>query len=304
LNNFKQIQKYNFIHNKEDFLKLKNESVKSSTNKINKDEKNSNRSTKHFYKFIDIFKYIIFLNLFNNILLLNKNISFIQNKSYNIIIKIKGIGNKKVFSRSFSSENYPDEVYINGYNQSRVSYSYNLNQTDNIIELKWNNLITECGYMFHSCSGINEIDFTNFNTSNVIHMNRMFEGCSSLTSLIFSNFGASGVIYVNHMFYGCISLTSLNLSNFDISKLIDHMFENCINLEYINMLNFNEISIGSDEQYIDIFTNFPNNIVLCINKEKIINKIYPQIENKICHIEECEDNWKFKQKKKKEKKNE
>ena len=63
------------------------------------------------------------------------------------------------------------------------------------------------------------------------------------------------------------------------------------------MLNFNEISIGSDEPYIDIFTNVPNNIVICINKEKIINKIYPQIENKTCRIEECADNWKFKQKK-------
>jgi len=46
-----------------------------------------------------------------------------------------------------------------------------------------------------------------------------------------------------------------------------------------------------------VFNNVPNNIVVCINKNNIQNKIYPQIRTKVCHIEDCTDNWKLNQKK-------
>ena len=103
------------------------------------------------------------------------------------------------------------------------------------------------------------------------------------------------------MFKGCSSLTSLNLSNFDTSKVtwISNMFDGCTNLEYINMINFNENSLGSSSSYhySNMFNNVPNNIVVCINTNNIRNKIYPQISSKTCHIEDCNDNWKLKQKK-------
>ena len=73
------------------------------------------------------------------------------------------------------------------------------------------------------------------------------------------------------------------------------MFHGCTNLEYINMISFNEISLDSN-YYSNMFKNVPNNIVVCINKDNI-PKIYPQIENKTCHIEDCTDNWKLKQNK-------
>ena len=74
---------------------------------------------------IKIIKYIILFNLFNNIILNNK-ISLIEYKSYNITLKIKGIGIKKIFSSNsnFKSENYPNEVYINGYKNNTVTFSY------------------------------------------------------------------------------------------------------------------------------------------------------------------------------------
>ena len=99
------------------------------------------------------------------------------------------------------------------------------------------------------------------------------------------------------MFNGCTSLTSLNLSNFDTSKLkyMDNMFSYCTNLEYINMINFKDSSLV-DRQYNDIFKNVPVNIVICINKVNI-NKINSQIDDISCHIEDCTDNWKLKQKK-------
>ena len=151
--------------------------------------------------------------------------------------------------------------------------------------------------MFCGCSDITEIDLSNFNTSNVKYMISMFNGCSSLTSINLSNFYTSKVTWMHYMFYGCSSLTSLNLSNFITSKVTwtEHMFDGCTKLEYINIINFNEISLGN-RYYSYMFNNVPNNIVVCINKNNILTKIYSQINRTKCHIEDCTDNWKLKQK--------
>ena len=125
----------------------------------------------HLRRFIEILKYIILLNLFNNIFMNNK-ISLIEYTSYNITLKIKGIGNKQIFCSWYQFQNkyYPNEVYINGYNQSTVTHSYYLNQTDNNIELVWYNLIDNCQFMFYDCYDITEIDLSNFDTSEATSM--------------------------------------------------------------------------------------------------------------------------------------
>jgi len=245
----------------------------------------------------------------------------IEYNSYNITLKIKGTGTKQIFSSNSRFTNYPNEVYINGNKQNVVTHSYNLNQEDNFIELIWNNLINSCVCMFFECSDITEIDFSNFNTSNVEYMNQMFYGCSSLTSLNLSNFetskvksmwstfnrcssltslnlsnfDTSQVTEMDYMFKHCSSLTSLNLSNFDTSQVtnVEYMFDGCKNLEYINMINFKDSSLTT---YSHMFEDVPDNIVLCINKDNI-PKIYIQIKDKSCHIEDCSDDWKLKQNK-------
>ena len=70
----------------------------------------------HLRNFIEISKYIILLNLFNNI--------FVNNKSYKMTLKIKGIGGKKIFYSNFSNENRPKIVKINGKQQNHVTHSY------------------------------------------------------------------------------------------------------------------------------------------------------------------------------------
>ena len=248
---------------------------------------------RYFFAFI---KYVIILNLIN-IIFLRERSSFIEFQSYNITLKIKGIGTKKVFSssNSFNIIYHPNKVYINGNETNEVHHSYYLDQIDNYIELIWNNCITDCQFMFSGCSDIYEINLANFDTSKVIHMNRMFQDCSSLTSLNLSNFDTSKVIWMNHIFSGCSSLTSLDLSSFNtsITQSMHFMFENCINLEYINMKNFKDQKI-KDKGHDGIFNNVPNNIVICIKKENILNKIYPHIENIACHIEDCSNDWKLK----------
>ena len=222
-------------------------------------------------------------NSFKNIIFLVIFIIFIQkvtpdNNSENfesnfskITLKINGLGNKKVFSVYFQSIYYPNTIYINGEKQLTINFSYYFNQTDNIVELIWNNSINSCYYMFYQCSDIVEIDLSNFNTSKVTNMDSMFReciglsllnlsnidtsivtnmsymfcNCSCLLSLDLSNFDTSSVRYMHSMFRGCSALSSLNLFNFNISKVtsIGYMFSGCSGLSSLDLSNFDTSSV-------------------------------------------------------------
>ena len=166
----------------------------------------------------------------------------------------------------FGPAYFPNEIYINGYPQNIVNYSYVFNKTDNYVELIWNNKITNCDFMFASCFDIINIDFINFDTSQVNSMYAMFYGCSSLTSLDLSNFNTLQVGNMGVMFYGCSSLTSLDLSTFITSPNMGKMFFGCINLEYINIPNINGIEVLKLFIYDDKF-DISNNLVICIDND-------------------------------------
>ena len=162
---------------------------------------NDKKLNKKFYKngleniiYIIIIKLIIIINLFQMTILSI------------ITLKIQGIGSNQLFGDSFSS--YPKEIYINGYKQSDIKKEYNFNQTDNFVELIWDNIINDCSHIFDGCSKIIEINLSNFNTSQVTNMGYMFSRCSSLNSLDLSYFNTSQVTNMGYMFSCCSSLKS------------------------------------------------------------------------------------------------
>ncbi len=88
----------------------------------------------------------------------------------NITLIVKGTGNNNIFGYrdnqiKFNNRSYPKEIYINGHKQNNINYSYNFNQTNNFVELIWDNTIYDCSYMFYENPRIIEINLTNFNTS-------------------------------------------------------------------------------------------------------------------------------------------
>ena len=164
----------------------------------------------------------------------------------NITLKIRGIGfnhilGYKNISIKFPIHLYPKEIYINGYKQENVNYSYDFNETINIVEMIWDNHINNTNYMFYECSNITEMNLYNFDTSQVDTMKHMFSGCSSLISLDFSNFNTSLVETMEYMFYGCSSLIFLDLSSFDTSQVfwMENMFHGCSSLISLNLSSFN-----------------------------------------------------------------
>ena len=84
---------------------------------------------------------IIFLNIFP-FLRINLNI-FILSKTFNITLKVEGIGNHKILYPGnlmhcpFDNFHPPDEVIINGISQDIINYTYYFNETENIVKIKY-----------------------------------------------------------------------------------------------------------------------------------------------------------------------
>ena len=121
---------------------------------------------------------------------------------------------------------------------------YNSTITDLISFLDTSN-VTNMRQMFYKCSGLTELDLSNFNTSNVTKMDYIFEKCSGLTELDLSNFNTSNVTNMNYMFYDCRKLTTLDLSNFNTSNVtgMTGMFGNCSGLTELDLSNFDTSNV-------------------------------------------------------------
>lgn len=111
--------------------------------------------------------------------------------------------------------------------------------------------------MFSGCSSLKEIQFGDFDTSEISKMNEMFAFCSSIRALDLSIFDTSNVTDMGMMFYGCTSLESLNISSFNTSNVtgdanasftgMEMMFDGCSSLKTLDLSNFdtsNVLSMG------------------------------------------------------------
>ena len=134
--------------------------------------------------------------------------TLIPNKFYSKIstikIKIEKSGINSIFYSGkyqwCQQVTYPDEVYINDKNQNDVKDKYDLQKNNNIILLKWNKILDNIGCMFKECISITEVDFSEFDSSEINAMNFLFHYCSSLKKVTFSNFDTSKVNDIAYYF--------------------------------------------------------------------------------------------------------
>ena len=79
-----------------------------------------------------------------------------------IIIWINEIDEQNILSDEYN-DYLPDEVLINDNIIENNKTQFYLNDTENKIVMRWNNLITNCSYMFYLVNII-KMDLSNFNT--------------------------------------------------------------------------------------------------------------------------------------------
>lgn len=122
--------------------------------------------------------------------------------------------------------------------------------------------------MFSSCTSLETLDLSSFNTEKVTNMVTMFEnskhlrslklpkgfigssvtnlkamfrGCESLTELDLSGSNSENVKAMEEMFYGCKALSKLDLTSFKTGQVttMENMFCDCSTLETLDVSSFN-----------------------------------------------------------------
>ena len=112
--------------------------------------------------------------------------------------------------------------------------------------------------MFKGLINIQEIDLSEFDSSQVISMAHMFEGCSNLKKINFGNMDTSNVKNMEYLFYGCSELENLDLSNFDTSLVINmrYMFALLFDLKYLALSENFKTSNVVNMAYMFYYTTF------------------------------------------------
>lgn len=122
--------------------------------------------------------------------------------------------------------------------------------------------------MFSSCTSLETLDLSSFNTekvtnmvtmfenskhlrslklpkgfigSSVIYLNATFKGCESLTELDLSGSNSENVTNMSEMFHGCKALSKLDLTSFKTGQVttMENMFCDCSTLETLDVSSFN-----------------------------------------------------------------
>ena len=125
---------------------------------------------------------------------------------------------------------------------------------------------------------MNDIELSDFDTSNVTDMSYMFAGNQS-SNLDLSNFDTSNVIDFSGMFWRCES-AELDLSSFDTSNVTNvyWMFYDCLNLKTIYVSNkFNTSNVTGAPRMFENATNLVGGAGTTYNSSKV-DKTYAHID--------------------------
>lgn len=97
--------------------------------------------------------------------------------------------------------------------------------------------MTDMSEMFASCSVLQELDLSSFDTSNVTNISGLFEGCRSLQKLNLSGLKMSHITDMSYFFSGCSVLRELDLSGADTSHVenMRGMFISCYSLQELDL---------------------------------------------------------------------
>ena len=111
-------------------------------------------------------------------------------------------------------------------------------------------LIATTSCMFAYCDELKDINFTNFNVSNIKEVYRMFDGCKNLEKLNLSDFNTRNVTNMFGMFANCENLSTLDLSGFDIRNVDSMicMFCGCKKLTNLNLRNWNTRNVSTMQE--------------------------------------------------------
>ena len=83
--------------------------------------------------------------------------------------------------------------------------------------------------MFKNCSGLTELDLSEWDISSLTHISEMFKGCSNLQTLKLDNWRMEKVTNADDFLMGCNNLVNLSLYNARLPKRDITLYSNKLN---------------------------------------------------------------------------
>lgn len=111
--------------------------------------------------------------------------------------------------------------------------------TKNTQKVRYKNATTNlktCSRAFMYGFSLTDIEFINFDTSNITSMYGMFDNCFNIKSINLSGFNTKKVTNFEYCFDKCYKLTNLNLDGIEITNACTttaYMFDNCYKLKKV-----------------------------------------------------------------------
>ena len=125
---------------------------------------------------------------------------------------------------------------------------YNLTNLEDIDLSNFNTSnVIDMSNMFYGCKSLTNIDLSTFDTRKTTNMKNMFGNCRNLLNVDLTNFNTSKVLNTSFMFYCCEKLEKIDLSYFDTNEVetMEGMFQNCVNIKNIDLKNFNTENVNN-----------------------------------------------------------
>ena len=134
------------------------------------------------------------------------------------------------------------EIRINDKIINKFSYFHKFDKKGKYtIKYFFKKNMNRIDYMFYECTSLTEIDFSHFNSEDIINTSGIFCKCSSLIKVNLSKFNTSKIYDMSGMFCKCTSLEKVDLSNFKTNNTtkMSGMFCKCSSLTNIDLSSFN-----------------------------------------------------------------
>lgn len=105
--------------------------------------------------------------------------------------------------------------------------------------------VTDMSYMFSGWSRLSELDLSSLDTSNVTDMSGMFSSCQSLGKIDMTGLNTSNVMNMESMFYYCTSLSDLRLEGVDTKNVtnMSGLFGYCSLLPSLDVSSFDTSNV-------------------------------------------------------------
>lgn len=112
---------------------------------------------------------------------------------------------------------------------------------------------SDASSLFAGCTSLQEINFENFDTSNMLFATSMFNGCAAIQQLDLSGFNTQKVLYLSTLLENCENLQELNLSGFAIKDAaqVANLLRGCHNLAILHVPNVMENGIQLPFHFLD-----------------------------------------------------